>query len=30
MSEHEGTAHGYQRIQSKKTLKEILEVATSF
>ncbi|MEE4239436.1 MAG: ferritin family protein [Anderseniella sp.] len=30
MSEHEGTTHGYQRIQSKKTLKEILEVATSF
>jgi len=30
MSEHEGTLHGYDRIKSKKTLKEILEVATSF
>ncbi len=30
MSEHEGTLHGYERIKSKKTLKEILEVATSF
>lgn len=30
MSEHEGTTHAYQRIQSRKTLKEILEVATSF
>jgi rubrerythrin len=30
MSEHESTAHGYERIQSKKTLKEILEVATSY
>ena len=26
----EGTGAGYQRIQSKKTLREILEVATSF
>jgi rubrerythrin len=30
MSEHEGEAHGYERIKAKKTLKEILEVATSF
>ncbi len=30
MSQHEGTAHGYERIRSSKTLKEILEVATSF
>ena len=30
MSEHEGTLHGYERIRSRKTLKEILEVATSF
>lgn len=30
MSEHEGTHSGYERIKSKKTLKEILEVATSF
>lgn len=30
MSEHEGAAHGYERIRAKKTLKEILEVATSF
>lgn len=30
MSQHEGAAHGYERIRSSKTLKEILEVATSF
>jgi rubrerythrin len=30
MSEHEGAVHGYDRIKSKKTLKEVLEVATSF
>jgi len=30
MSEREGESSGYQHIQSKKTLKEILEVATSF
>lgn len=30
MSEIEGTGSGYERIRSKKTLKEILEVATSF
>lgn len=30
MSEHEGTLHGFERIKSKKSLKEILEVATSF
>lgn len=30
MSEHEGTLHGYDRIKSKTTLKEVLEVATSF
>jgi rubrerythrin len=30
MSEHEGAAGGYERIRAKKTLKEILEVATSF
>jgi rubrerythrin len=30
MSEIEGTSSGYERIRSKKTLKEILEVATSF
>jgi rubrerythrin len=30
MSEVEGSEHGYERIRSKKTLKEILEVATSF
>jgi len=27
---HEGGLHGYDRIKSKKSLKEILEVATSF
>jgi rubrerythrin len=27
---HEGTSHGYERIKSKTTLKEVLEVATSF
>jgi rubrerythrin len=30
MSETEGTRSGYERIRSKKTLREILEVATSF
>ena len=30
MSEREGESGGYRRIRSKKTLKEILEVATSF
>ncbi len=30
MSEHEGAVHGYDRIKSKTTLKEVLEVATSF
>jgi rubrerythrin len=30
MSEREGAVHGYERIKAKKTLKEILEVATSF
>lgn len=30
MTEHEGTAHGIERLRSKTTLKEILEVATSF
>ncbi len=30
MSEHEGAPGGYERIRAKKTLKEILEVATSF
>lgn len=30
MSEQEGAMHGYERIKAKKTLKEILEVATSF
>jgi len=30
MSEIEGNGKGYERIRSKKTLKEILEVATSF
>jgi len=31
MSEHEeGVSHAYDRIHAKKTLKEILEVATSF
>ena len=30
MSDIEGTSSGYERIRSKKTLKEILEVATSF
>jgi rubrerythrin len=27
---HEGTSHGYERIKSKTTLKDVLEVATSF
>lgn len=30
MSEIEGSGSGYERIRSKKTLKEILEVASSF
>ena len=30
MSEHEGAVHGYDRIRAKKTLKEVLEVASSF
>jgi rubrerythrin len=30
MSDIEGTGSGYERIRSKKSLKEILEVATSF
>jgi rubrerythrin len=30
MSEAEGSKSGYERIRAKKTLKEILEVATSF
>lgn len=30
MSEHEGGHNGYERFKSKKTLKEILAVATSF
>lgn len=30
MSEHEGAPSGAERLQAKKTLKEILEVATSF
>ena len=29
-SQGEGTQHGIDRIRSKKTLAEILEVATSF
>lgn len=29
-SVEEGVSHGYERIRAKKTLKEILEVATSF
>ena len=30
MSEAEGSRNGYERIRSKKTLKEVLDVATSF
>jgi len=30
MTEHEGTPHGVERLRSKTTLKEILEVATGF
>ncbi len=30
MSEHEGALGGYERIKSKKSLREILEVATAF